>query len=94
MIASGRRSFENWLTAIKYADWNGPDDIKRTFGAADLIGSGSERVVFDIGGNNFRLIAKYYFGEEKVHLFIMWIGSHAEYDELCDKGKQYEVSDY
>lgn len=92
--ASGKSSFENWLSIIKYADWDEPDDIKKTFGTADLLGNGSERVVFDIGGNNYRLIAKYYFGDEMVHSFIMWIGSHAEYDELCDKGKQYEVSDY
>jgi mRNA interferase HigB len=92
--APGRSSFEYWLSTIKYADWDEPEDIRRTFGTADLLGNGSDRVVFDIGGNNYRLIAKYYFGDNKVHLFIMWIGTHAEYDAVCENGNQYTVSDY
>jgi mRNA interferase HigB len=92
--APGRRAFENWLSIIRYADWDEPEDIKRTFGRADLLGNGSERVVFDIGGNNYRLIAKYYFGDKMAHLSIKWIGTHTEYDELCRRGKQYDVSDF
>jgi len=30
--ASGRSSFENWLTGVKYADWDTPADIQKTFG--------------------------------------------------------------
>jgi mRNA interferase HigB len=56
--------FEEWLSKLKKADWNKPTDIKRTFGSADLLGKGSLRVVFDIGGNNYRLISKYAFGED------------------------------
>lgn len=92
--APGRRSFESWLSMIKYADWDNSEDIKRTFGTADILGKGSERVVFNIGGNNYRLIAKYYFGDEKIHLFIMWIGTHTEYDKLCRNGNQYSVDEY
>ncbi len=92
--APGRRSFETWMTTINYADWNIPEEIKETFGSADLLGHGSNRVVFDIGGNNYRLIAKYFFGERNVHLFVKWIGTHTEYDELCGQGKQYTVDDY
>jgi mRNA interferase HigB len=59
--ASGKSSFENWLTAIKYADWETPDDIRQTFRSADLLGNGSNRVVFDIGGNNYRMICNIIF---------------------------------
>ena len=86
--------FDNWLTAIKYADWNSPGDIQLTFGSADLLGKSSNRVVFNIGGNNYRMICKYHFGEKYVHLFICWIGSHRKYDSLCDNNKQYTVNDY
>jgi mRNA interferase HigB len=92
--APARRSFESWITTIKYADWSTPEEIQNTFGSADLLGQGSNRVVFNIGGNNYRLIAKYFFGAMNAHLFVKWIGTHTEYDELCDQGKQYTVDDF
>jgi len=39
--------------------------IKYTFGTTDLLGKGSNRVCFDIGGNNYRMICKIAFGEKK-----------------------------
>ena len=76
------------------ADWSKPGDITETFGSADLLGNGSDRVVFDIAGNNYRLICKYHFGLTRVHLYIKWIGTHAEYAKLCDDNKQYTVNSY
>lgn len=92
--AGSRRPLNLWLGVIKYADWEGPSDIKKTFGSADLLGNGSERVVFDIGGNNYRMICKYHFGEKQVHLFVCWIGTHAEYDKLCKNNEQYTINMY
>lgn len=92
--ARSRSSFRIWLTAIKYADWESPENIKDTFGAADLLGNGSHRVVFDVGGNNYRIICKYAFGERQVHLFVCWIGTHADYDKLCKNNEQYTVNRY
>lgn len=90
--APARVSFADWLAKIKYADWETPEDIQATFRSADLLGCGSNRAVFDIGGNKYRLIGKYAFGETRVHLFICWIGSHSEYDKLCKNQQQYTVS--
>jgi len=92
--ARAKTSFEYWLEQLKYANWKKPADIPRTFGSADLLGKQSNRVVFDIGGNNYRMIGKYAFGERQVHLFICWIGTHAEYDILCSKNKQYTINNY
>jgi mRNA interferase HigB len=92
--ASGRRSFEIWISTISYVDWITPSDIKKTFCSADLLGRGSDRVVFNIGGNNYRIISKYFFGENRVHLYIKWIGTHAEYNELCKKLDQYRIDQY
>ena len=92
--AGSKIPFEEWLSKIKKADWNKPADIKNTFGAADLLGKGSLRVVFDIGGNNYRMICKYAFGEGYMRLYVCWIGTHAEYDELCDNKEQYIVFNY
>ena len=65
-----------------------------TFGAADLLGNGSDRVVFNIAGNNYRMICKYHFGVNQVHLYVKWIGTHADYTELCKKNDQYTISVY
>jgi mRNA interferase HigB len=92
--ARSKSSFSIWLTAIKYAEWSNPKDIQATFGSADLLGNGSNRVVFDIAGNNYRMICKYSFGNNQVHLFICWIGTHAVYDELCSKNMQYSINIY
>jgi len=92
--ARAKSSFEDWLEKLKYADWQIPSDIKRTFNSADLLGKQSSRVVFDIAGNNYRMIGKYAFGESQIHLFIGWIGTHSEYDKLCDKNEQYTITIY
>jgi len=91
---SAKRAFENWLTLLKYSDWDTPNDIRQTCGSADLLGNGSNRVVFDIAGNHYRMICKYHFGSKNIHLFVCWIGNHAEYDELCRHEKQYTVNTY
>lgn len=89
--ARSRIPFEDFLAKLKFANWENPNDIQATFGSADMLGKGSERVVFDIGGNNYRMIAKYFFGAKQVHLFVCWLGTHKAYDELCKINKQYTV---
>ncbi|MGC9341999.1 MAG: type II toxin-antitoxin system HigB family toxin [Bacteroidales bacterium] len=92
--ARSRVPFGIWLSTIKRVDWKEPNEIISTFNSADIIGKGSDRVVFNIGGNNYRMICKYYFGDAKVHLSVKWIGTHAEYTKLCKDGKQYEINVY
>jgi mRNA interferase HigB len=92
--ARSRPSFEEWLSKLNVADWNIPTDIKSTFGSADLLGNRLNRVVFNIGGNNYRMICKYGFGKKQVHLFICWIGTHTEYDLLCNQNNQFTVSNF
>ena len=92
--ARSRTSFKVWLSIIKRVDWNQPQDIVLTFNSADILGGGSNRVVFNIGGNNYRMICKHHFGKKNVHLFIKWIGTHAEYMKLCSNGKQFEINAY
>jgi mRNA interferase HigB len=92
--ARSKASFGIWLSIIKRVDWNQPNEIASTFNSADILGKDSNRVVFNIGGNNYRLICKYHFGNTRVHLFVKWIGTHAEYSKLCNSGKQYEIDAY
>ncbi|MCK4406473.1 MAG: type II toxin-antitoxin system HigB family toxin [Bacteroidales bacterium] len=86
--------FGIWLSIIKRAEWNEPQNIINTFNSADILAKDSKRVVFNIGGNKYRMICKYHFGEVRVHLFVKWIGTHAAYTKLCNEGKQYTVNIY
>lgn len=88
------KPFNEWFFKIKIADWNTPEHISSTFPSVDLLGNGTYRVVFDIGGNKYRMICSYLFGKKQVHLFVNWIGTHAEYTKLLEKNEQYTVDIY
>jgi len=100
--ASSRASFDTFTTYIKGADWGNPLDMVETFGAkaTDIFGKNSQtdqmvdRVCLNIGGNNYRIICKYRFGEKRVTLFICWIGTHQQYSAMCKRNKQYEINIY
>ena len=92
--ARSRPSFGVWLRILRGADWNEPGDIKALYGSVDFLGNGTNRVVFNIGGNNYRMICTYYFGNRNVHLYINWLGTHAAYTNLCEDRQQYTIEHY
>ena len=68
-----------WLAVAGTAAWANPTEIKRQFGSAvDFIGD--NRVIFDLGGNKYRLIVhvSYNFGR----ILVKFIGTHAEYNRI------------
>lgn len=69
---------EAWIDEARKADWKQPSDIKQMFRNASILKN--RRVVFNIKGNDYRLIAAvaYRFGA----LYIKFIGTHAEYDAI------------
>ena len=89
-----KTAFASWVEIIKWAEWNEPSDIVRTFNNADILGKSSQRVVFNIGGNKYRMICSYHFGKGRVHLFVKWIGTHAKYTKLCNTGNQYTINTF
>ena len=84
--------FNFWM--LKNANWNKPSDIFRTFGSADLLGNACSRVVFNIGGNEFRMICKYQITKTEMRLYIKWIGTHEQYNALCKLNQQYTIDLY
>ncbi|MFM7023596.1 MAG: type II toxin-antitoxin system HigB family toxin [Flavobacteriales bacterium] len=78
--ARAKSSFTKFMEALQEANWYKPDDILKTFNHTDILNC--KRVVFNVGGNNYRLICAYAFGKKYVHLFIKFIGTHAEYDKV------------
>ena len=71
-----RLPLEAWYQIAKRAKWATFAELRQTFGAADRVG---RFVVFDIGGNKFRLIAAIHFNRGK--LFVRHVLTHPEYDE-------------
>ncbi|MGD9739613.1 MAG: type II toxin-antitoxin system HigB family toxin [Bauldia sp.] len=71
-----------WLKDASVARWRTPHDIKAYARTADLVGD--NRVVFNIGGNKFRLVVLCLLS--KGRLYIRFVGTHAEYDRI-DAGK-------
>jgi mRNA interferase HigB len=72
-----------WFSIVSKAHWGGTSDIRRLFGTADFLAD--NRVVFDIKGNSFRLVAQIKYAPLFI-VFIRFIGTHAEYDRI-DAGK-------
>lgn len=68
----------NWYNIAKAADWNKLADVKRDFNTVDYVGN--DRFVFNIKGNDFRLVAMIFF--DKRTIFIRFVGTHAEYDKI------------
>lgn len=87
-----RNALQEFIVKLKYANWNIPLDIIVTFPDADILGKGSRRVIFNINGNRYRLVCKYAFGLKEAHLFVCWIGTHAEYDKICSVSDQYDIN--
>lgn len=76
--AETEQYLKTWYDIVRSAEWSGPSDIKQTFANASILKEG--RVVFNVKGNDYRLVAKINF--EKQWLFIRFIGTHAEYDRI------------
>jgi mRNA interferase HigB len=66
-----------YLTALN-SDWKTPNDDKQFYANASLLKN--NRIVFNIKGNTYRMVAKFNF--EKQWIFIRFIGTHFEYDQV------------
>jgi len=67
-----------WYAIVSGARWNGPADVKALFRSADFVGD--NRVIFDIGGNKFRLIVHIAYRHGRV--LVKLIGTHDDYDKI------------
>lgn len=66
----------SWFKEVEKAKWKTAADVKKLYGAADFVGDG--RIVFNIGGNKYRLVVWAKYSIELV--LIKWVGTHDEYD--------------
>lgn len=71
-------ALQEWVSIVKRKNWTCSADVKNTFNNVDSIGN--QRYVFDIKGNNYRLVVVIKFAIKFV--YIRFIGTHAEYDKI------------
>jgi mRNA interferase HigB len=80
-----KSALDAWFHEVEQADWKSPDDVRKSYSNASIVGS--ERVVFNIKGNSYRLVVAINYSLQIV--FIKWVGSHAEYDRIDVRTVQY-----
>ncbi len=69
---------QTWYKIAENADWKNTNDVKKIYGSADIVGN--SRMVFNIKGNDYRLIVAFNFQRQWV--FIKFIGTHKQYDKI------------
>jgi mRNA interferase HigB len=67
-----------WHDEVSRAEWRSPSDVKAQFGNASILKG--RRVVFNIKGNHYRLVAALAYQTGLV--FVKFVGTHAEYDGI------------
>ena len=75
-----KAALEEWYAKTVKASWTCFADIKRTFNSVDSVGN--QHYVFNIKGNDYRLVVVIQFTPQRV--YIRFVGTHSEYDRIKD----------
>jgi mRNA interferase HigB len=78
-------ALDAWFDEVKKARWSSAADIRRSHATASIVSA--DRVVFNIKGNDYRLVVAIDF--EKSIVWIKWIGTHKDYDKINVKEVQH-----
>jgi mRNA interferase HigB len=79
-----------WYAEAARATWKNSAELKQQYRSASIVSS--ERVVFNIKGNEYRLVTAINYPHQV--LLIVWLGTHKEYDKVDVKKVRYEKSRY
>lgn len=80
-----KAALESWFHEAAKANWESPSDVLTSYRNASIVGS--DRVVFNIKGNDYRLVVAVDYPRKII--FIKWIGTHANYDNIDVKTGEY-----
>mgnify|MGYP003382155712 CR=1 FL=1 len=73
-----RAALQAWYEDALRTEWRTPSDIKSSYANASIIGD--NRVVFNIRGNDYRLVVKVHY--DRGHVYIRFVGTHHAYDGI------------
>ncbi len=86
--ADAEQPLKSWFAEAVKAKWKDSNDLKKDYPKASVITG--KRTVFNIKGNHYRFIVDI---EYKIGIiYIIWFGTHAEYDKLNVKSISYDKS--
>lgn len=71
-------AIEDWYEKVKEAQWDNFAQVRQMFNSADLVGN--NRIVFNLRGNQYRLVTLVLFRIKMV--YIRFIGTHSEYERI------------
>ncbi len=78
LYSNAQGQLEAWHEEVLKADWATPQELKAQFGNASILQD--SRVVFNIKGNDYRLIVKINYDYRMV--YVRFVGTHEMYDEI------------
>jgi mRNA interferase HigB len=81
-----KAALDAWIDEASKAAWKNTADMKRRYATASIVNA--ERIVFNIKGNDYRLVVAVDF--EKAIIWIKWIGTHKAYDKIDVTKVRYE----
>ena len=76
--AALKAALDAWFDEVRKAHWASSAEVKIRYRTASIVSR--DRVVFNIKGNNYRLVVAVDY--EKGIVWIKWMGTHAAYDRI------------
>jgi mRNA interferase HigB len=73
-----KAALDAWFDEAKKARWSSAANVKCSYATASIVAA--DRIVFNIKGNDYRLVVAVDF--EKSIVWIKWIGTHKDYDKI------------
>lgn len=77
-----------WYNEFSKLDFHNFNELKQVYGNASIVNN--ERVVFNIKGNDFRLVVSVNFLQKAC--YVIWFGTHREYDNIDVKTIAFDVA--
>lgn len=85
-----KADLDAWYAEVSRAGWSSSAELKSQYRTASIISA--ERVVFNIKGNDYRLVVAIHYQFQIV--LIKWLGTHAEYDQIDVQKVMYDERRY
>ncbi len=79
---------KSWIQEAQNSKWSNSAELKEQYRNASVLGS--KRVVFNIKGNDYRLIVDIEYRLQII--FVVWLGTHEQYDKINAKKVKYVKS--
>lgn len=73
-----KAALDSWFDEVSRAAWTSSAEVKKRYATASVVNA--ERVVFNIKGNDYRLVVAVDY--ERAIVWIKWIGTHKDYDKI------------